>query len=253
LIAAWLRIWGALANGTDYGIALTVAIFSRGVSRLIVGVGCVGALGAFALVGLPGGHTLPQATVMMVSRQAQVILVQADEDPTPADAASATATDAGPTATEATNAVVPPAADGVAAAEAAVETAKPAPPPAAVVTSAPAPVATAAPAPPPAPAQATGAHYTAAQVRDAARSAGWPETLLDQVVGVAQCESGLFSGAQGGGALGLMQIMPGWFGAAGVELTSWADPVANLAVARYVYNYGVSKGDAPWSAWACSP
>lgn len=249
LLTAWLRWWGAIANWTDYGIALAVALLGRTVSRVIVGLGCIGALGAFAMVGLPGGQAGPGATVLMVSRgDARVVLVSASALPTVTVETASFVAEA--SATETAKPIATPLAEEVAAAAAPTVTAAATKPPPPAVTQAPAPVATQAPA---TAVPATGARYTAAQVRDAARTAGWPENVLDEVVKVAQCESGLFSGAQGGGALGLMQIMPGWFPAAGVELSSWADPVANLAVARYVYNYELGNGKPPWSAWTCAP
>ena len=249
MLAAWPRIWGAIAGWADFGIATVVAVLSRTLGRVLVAAGCLGACGAFAMVGMAGGQAQPEASVFAISRgPASVILVKAERDPAqdvaPTNATTAAVeTEAPVTATPAPIAT-PASAPVAAAAATAVATPLPAPTPAptnpAVATSAPAaPVATAA----------TGRRFSADEVRDAARSAGWPESLLDQVVAVAKCESGFYSGAQGGGALGLMQIMPPWFESAGVPLSSWTDPVANLAVARYVYNHGGGS----WSAWGCSP
>jgi hypothetical protein len=98
-----------------------------------------------------------------------------------------------------------------------------------------------------------GKHYTAEEVASFARQAGWPNSLTADVVTVAVCESSLFSGAMGGSALGLMQVVGFWFDKAGIDGALWSDPVANLRVAYYVYSYGISNGDAPWSAWGCKP
>lgn len=98
-----------------------------------------------------------------------------------------------------------------------------------------------------------GKQYTAEEVASFARQAGWPNSLTAEVVTVAVCESSLFSGAISGSALGLMQVVGFWFDKAGVDGALWTDPVANLRVANYVYTYGISNGDAPWSAWGCKP
>ncbi len=176
-----------------------------------------------------------EAPVIVVGTQAPAasptILAEAVEaSPAPNNreaSVAAAAVPAEPTAA----AVVPPPAE-------------PKPAAAAVDTPAPAPVATDTPIPAPTPAARI---YTAAEVRGFARQAGWDESLLDAVVVVATCESGLYSGAQGGGALGLMQVMPWWFDRAGIDISRWSDPVANLTVAKFVYE------GSGWSAWSCSP
>jgi hypothetical protein len=153
-------------------------------------------------------------------------------------------------------ATAPEPTDEVVAAETAEPTPLPAPttvkaqavaPPVAPQAAA-ASAETLAPPPPPA-----GKQYTSEEVRRFARQAGWPDSLVDDVVAVAICESSLFSGAQGGPALGLMQVVGFWFEKAGVDRAQWRDPVANLTVAYYVYTYGISNGYAPWAAWGCEP
>jgi hypothetical protein len=161
----------------------------------------------------------------------------ATETATPEETAVATAV-----ATEKPHAAPPPpppAAAAAAAAVAPIETATPATPVATVAT--------------PAPVARKGQQYSEAEVRSFAAQAGWPAALIGQVVDVARCESGFNSGADGGGPLGLMQLVPAWFGAAGVDLTNWSDAVSNLRVARYVYDYEVARGYDGWAAWACSP
>ncbi|MEO9254979.1 MAG: hypothetical protein ABI305_05535 [Tepidiformaceae bacterium] len=162
---------------------------------------------------------------------------------TPTDTATPEAT-----AVAATTALVPPTPPAAAAAAAApVETVAPTPAPATAVPATALP-AIAAPVTVP-----KGQQYSEGDVRSFAAQAGWPAPLIDQVIEVARCESGFNSGADGGGPLGLMQLMPGWFGSAGVELTNWSDAVSNLRVARFVYNYEAAQGHSGWAAWSCAP
>lgn len=147
----------------------------------------------------------------------------------------------------------------------AAKTLAPPPPPVAAAVAAAAPVETvvttvptATVAPPTAPAAPVavvpkGQRYSEGDVRGFAAQAGWSAPLIDQVVEVARCESGFNSGANGGGPLGLMQLMPPWFESAGVDLENWSDAVSNLRVARYVYDYEVAQGHSGWAAWACAP
>ncbi len=94
---------------------------------------------------------------------------------------------------------------------------------------------------------------SAADVRAAAASAGWPAELLDAVVDVAWCESSYRPNATNGWAYGMMQMVPNWFDYAGVDFAHWTDPVANLRVAYAAYRYDISKGNAPWTQWVCRP
>ena len=118
-----------------------------------------------------------------------------------------------------------------------------------------APAATQAPAPATAAAPSAGPNYPSAiEIRAFAATAGWSAEHLDDVVTVAWCESTNNSAAVGGlGARGLMQVMPFWFGVAGVDFAHWADPVTNLKVALVVYQTRIAELRDPWSAWDCQP
>ncbi len=94
---------------------------------------------------------------------------------------------------------------------------------------------------------------SAADVRAAAASAGWPAELIDAVVDVAWCESSYRPNATNGWAYGMMQMVPNWFDYAGVDFAHWTDPVTNLRVAYAAYQYDISKGNAPWTQWVCRP
>ncbi len=156
-------------------------------------------------------------------------------------------------------ALQPPAADSAAAA--AVEEAAPATTPAPAPTQAPAvetapppPAAIAPPAPQPTVAPApTGRYLTGAEIRAAAVAAGWPSALVDDVVNVAWCESRFHSGAQYGGALGLMQMMPFWFAEAGLDGANWADPVTNMRAALFAFQEHERAHVDPWGPWTCKP
>ncbi len=103
------------------------------------------------------------------------------------------------------------------------------------------------------PAAVVSVRLTEDELRSYALQAGWPEEKLGEVVQVAHCESRYLTSAIGGGALGLMQIMPFWFGVAGVPLAQWADPVTNLSVAKFIHDRQVNHGRDPWGPWACKP
>ena len=157
--------------------------------------------------------------------------------------------------------IEPQAAPAVTAAETSAEAAKPAPALilAAVPTATPdarpaaAPVAPPALVPPPMP-HATSNYYTAPEIRAFAAAAGWDAEHLDSVVQVAWCESTNNAAAiGGGGAQGLMQVMPFWFRVAGVDVASWSDPVSNLKVALVAFQTDIAESKAPWSAWDCKP
>lgn len=120
-----------------------------------------------------------------------------------------------------------------------------------------------APPPPPAPAavapkpialpEPAGRYLTTDELRTAALAAGWPANLLDDVVSVARCESTFYTHAHYYGALGLMQMMPLWFGPAGLDAEMWADPVTNLRAARFAYLENELKYGDAWGPWTCKP
>jgi hypothetical protein len=126
------------------------------------------------------------------------------------------------------------------------------------VQSPPAPSPTTAPPPPAAPAAPAAAPaaqgpLSEAEFRTLALAAGWPSGLLDEVVAIARCESGLRPDAVGYGAYGLMQMTPWWFEAAGFGFEAWSDPVTNLKTALYLYTLSVEAGSSGWHHWGCSP
>ncbi len=231
------RLWGIVAAAGFAGLTLLFATVGQATvggpedSPVIV-VRAAAAADKVVVVAATSG-----ATTQAMS--AETAVEAATEEPTAA-ATEAVATD--------TPAPRPVAARQPAAEAAAAEPA--------------APVATAVPLAAPAQPAATAVEsapvprtvYTAAEVRAFASQAGWPEALLDDVVTVARCESGFAASANsGGGPLGLMQIMPSWFAAAGIDVGAWSDPAANLQVARFVYNHEISSGHDGWAAWACKP
>lgn len=159
--------------------------------------------------------------------------------------------------TQESAALQPPASDNAAAAAvqeapapeptrapAAVDTAPPPPAPAAVAPPLPEPTVAAAP---------VGRYLTSAEVRAAVIAAGWPSSLVEEVVNVAWCESRFHSGAQYGGALGLMQMMPYWFTSAGLDPNQWSDPVTNMRAALFAYQEHERNHAEPWGPWTCKP
>ena len=227
-----LRIRGVAAGQADDLVTLA-ATAGRNGRRTALGFVTAWLFGVLGFAALGSASANSAATIELSPAQpGEVILVSAApeqiEAPAPIEEvlAAVTAEPTPPTAPPRAQAVAPPVARQAAAASA--ETA----------------------APPPAP---VGKQYTSDEVRGFARQAGWPDSLLDDVVAVAACESGLNSGAMGGPALGLMQVVGFWFEKAGVDRAQWTDPVANLKVAHYVYTHGISSGYAPWAAWGCEP
>jgi hypothetical protein len=96
------------------------------------------------------------------------------------------------------------------------------------------------------------AQLTEAQMREVLRLAGWPDELADEALAVAWCESRWSPGAvgDGGSSLGLFQLWGGWFGAVGLPLERWADPVVNAAAAlRVLERRGGWGGAGGWSCW----
>jgi hypothetical protein len=120
------------------------------------------------------------------------------------------------------------------------------------VSAAPAPASSASGEPVPTPGF-TGVELTAPEIRSTALTAGWPAELVDDLEEVAWCESRFRADAIGGGALGIMQIMPFWFAFAGEDLAAWANPLVNLRVALVAYRYDIALGLAPWAPWTCKP
>lgn len=153
----------------------------------------------------------------------------------------------------------PPAATGPEAAS--VQQAEPAPAPTqAPAAVAPAPQPTPPPAaiaPPPAPAVTAptpvGRYLSSDEVRAAAIAAGWPANLVEDAVNVAWCESRFHNGAEYGGALGLMQMMPFWFSEAGLNPDQWSDPVVNLKAALFAFREHERNHADPWGPWTCKP
>lgn len=95
---------------------------------------------------------------------------------------------------------------------------------------------------------------SAGEVRTLARAAGWPESRLGEVVQVARCESTFNPAARNGSSIrGLMQLHTMWFSHAGISLSRWSDPLANLQVALSVFNYDIERGNPPWTQWECRP
>jgi soluble lytic murein transglycosylase-like protein len=212
----------------------------------LAGVVALSAYGWFAQLGFDAssGRSADAASIALVPAQptegAVIVVMNAAPKAVPAADES--------TATEVTVATTPDTREAsveAASAPSPVATPKVLPAPAVAkpaVAAATQPTGTAVPAATP-----SARVFTAAEVKSVARQAGWSESLLDDVVAVATCESGLYSGAEGGGALGLMQVMPWWFDKAGTDIGKWSDPLTNLTVARYVYS---ASG---WSAWTCTP
>ncbi len=150
-----------------------------------------------------------------------------------------------PSTDTAAAAAVPEAAPAPTVAPAAAETIPQPPPPAPVAPPAPEPtIVVAAPA---------GRYLSSDEVRAAVIAAGWPSALVEDVVNVAWCESRFHSGAQYGGALGLMQMMPLWFTAAGLDINAWSDPVTNMRAALFAFQEHERNHADPWGPWTCKP
>ncbi len=106
----------------------------------------------------------------------------------------------------------------------------------------------------PVPAAVPPGPLTYADVRAAAAAAGWPADLLDPVARVAWCESRYRPDAIGYGVTyGLMQLIPYWFEAVGLDFSVWADPVSNMRAALVAYQSDIDNGFPAWSAWTCKP
>ncbi|MFN8617097.1 MAG: lytic transglycosylase domain-containing protein [Dehalococcoidia bacterium] len=187
---------------------------------------------------------LPRAEITVpATAYAQVIPAQTDAAPAITEQAAALQPPSSENAAAAAvQQAAPPAAEPTQAPR--VETAPPPPAPAAVAPPAPEP--TLAPEP-------VGRYMTSSEIRAAVVAAGWPSALVEDVVNVAWCESRFHSGAQYGGALGLMQMMPFWFTAAGLEPSQWSDPVTNMRAALFAYQEHERNHADPWGPWTCKP
>lgn len=92
------------------------------------------------------------------------------------------------------------------------------------------------------------------QVVAVLEEAGWPAEQIPGAVAVAFCESryNRLASGDGGRSLGLFQLWSGWFEYAGLPHI-WFDPVMNARAALVAFNYGVQRGQGPWSQWSCKP
>lgn len=249
---------------------ITPATQPAGQSRLMRPILLVGFLIAFAGIGV-GFNDLqvePDAAVAPGTPVPQVVIAR-EPAPGAASANDATETSPNPTATnDSAGAGVLAASieedESPTAEPTATETPVPTESPADTTTQqAPPPTATPAPrTATPVPSTPTPApqwnyhpvtHLSEAEVRAAATQAGWPAYLLDQLVEVAWCESSYRPNASNAWAYGIMQLVPNWFDYAGVDFALWTDPVVNMRVAYSVYNYDLSRGNAPWYQWVCQP
>lgn len=83
--------------------------------------------------------------------------------------------------------------------------------------------------------------------------AGWPSSLIPDVLDVAWCESRYDPLAVNGYMRGLMQVNTLWFDYSATDRDHWDDPIVNLRVARAVYLYDIARGNEPWAQWQCKP
>ena len=81
--------------------------------------------------------------------------------------------------------------------------------------------------------------------------AGWSGQELEEALAVSWCESRWQPAARNGVMLGLFQMWDGWWTWSGWDISSWADPVANAALARKVYMHRGRWGGG--GGWACAP
>jgi hypothetical protein len=89
-----------------------------------------------------------------------------------------------------------------------------------------------------------------AEVERIMAAAGVPPEWRGQFAAIAWCESRWRRDAvgDGGSSLGMWQLWRGWFDRAGIDLTYWADPVANARVAIYVrQSRGRFGGGGGWT------
>lgn len=97
---------------------------------------------------------------------------------------------------------------------------------------------------------------TEAEMRDILLRAGWPESLHNEALAVAWCESRWSPGVvgDGGDSVGLFQLnLATWFPYAGEDASQWADPLVNARVAWATYQYDIGRGYSPWKQWTCKP
>lgn len=130
----------------------------------------------------------------------------------------------------------------------------PATPPPAPPPPPPSPSPEPTPSPTPAPAPPKSGPLTYAEVVAAAAAAGWPAGLQADAARVAWCESRNRPDAIGYGVTyGLMQLIPLWFEAVGLDFSTWSDPVSNMRAALAAYQSDIASGSPAWSAWTCKP
>jgi len=173
---------------------------------------------------------------------------------TASPAGAATTAESEPPPPSATPEPAPAPAPGAAAMGASIATpvAEPSatPPPA---PEPPAPTPSPEPTPAPAPPPRSGP-MSYAEVVAAAAAAGWPASLQEPAARVAWCESRYRPDAIGYGVTyGLMQLIPYWFEAVGLDFALWSDPVSNMRAALAAYQSDIASGSPAWSAWTCKP
>lgn len=86
----------------------------------------------------------------------------------------------------------------------------------------------------------------ALSVPDLIASYDWP---VDEALRIATCESGLQPWAENGRFKGLFQLDTangGWFAYYGYDVSAWADPAVNVAVAHLLWQ------DEGWAPWSCA-
>ena len=87
----------------------------------------------------------------------------------------------------------------------------------------------------------------------------FPDYLVDEALAVMACES--FGDPSitnpSSGAAGLFQFIPSTWGwaspPAGWEGASPYDPEANVAVAAWLVQYSIDRGQDAWHHWVCKP
>ena len=94
-----------------------------------------------------------------------------------------------------------------------------------------------------------------------ARLAGWPDALLPELLSQVNCES---RGSPYGwntvdaGLLGISTskaatIRGSWFDYFGVSEDLKFDPLTNLTVGRWIYEYAAARHGYGWGPWSCRP
>ncbi len=99
------------------------------------------------------------------------------------------------------------------------------------------------------------------EVRSIAREVGWPEGVIEELVGViygdgtcAESRGYADRNKAGGPYYGLLQLEgPFWFNYAGQPFARWADAYVNLATGLAVYRYYLARSGYGWAGWECQP